>query len=348
MANDTQASSLPPQLALYQIATGHYFSRAIHLAAKLDVAGLLKDGPRGCDELAGATGTHASALRRVLRLLASVGVFDEQADGRFALSPLGTFLRSDVPGNARAGVLLFGGPRGQDSWGDLEYCVRTGEPAYRKRGVTDPFVEMAKDPETAANFDAAMADFTRMIAIAVASAYDFAGLRTVVDVGGGNGALLVGILQAFPHLQGTVFDQPHVVERAAAAIAASGVGDRCRTAGGDFFREVPSGADAYLVKHVIHDWDDERALAILRNVHRALAASAGGKLLLVEGVYPPRVDQSLASRGAAANDVNMLVATGGRQRSAEEFRTLYGAAGFTLTRIVPTPAPVCVIEGVPA
>jgi hypothetical protein len=342
MATDTQTSSLP-QLALYQIATGHYFSRAIYLAAKLDVAGLLKDGPRGSDDLAAATGTNPTALQRVLRLLVSIGVFEEQADGRFALSPLGTFLRPDVPGSARAAVLLFGGPRAQDNWGDLEYCVRTGEPAYRKRGVTDPFAEMAKDPETAANFDAAMADFTRMTAIAVAGSYDFGPLRTVVDVGGGNGTLLVGILKAFPHLRGTVFDQPHVVERAAAAIAASGVGDRCRTAGGDFFREVPSGADAYLVKHVIHDWDDERALTILRNVHRA-----GGKLLIVEGVYPPRIDQSLASRGAAANDVNMLVATGGRQRSEAEFRALYAAAGFTLTRIVPTPAQVCVIEGTPS
>jgi SAM-dependent methyltransferase len=291
-------------------------------------------------------GAHAPSLHRLLRLLASAGVFAEQEDGRFALTPLGETLRADVPGSARSGVMLFGGPRVQEAWGDLEYCVRTGEPAYRKRGIDDPFVEMAKHPEDAAVFDAAMADFTRMIGLAVAAAYDFGAFHTIVDVGGGNGTLLLGILRAFPGLHGIVFDQPHVVARAASAIAASSLADRCRTIGGDFFRDVPGEADAYVLKHVIHDWDDERALAILRNCRRALRAD--GKLLLVEGVYPPRIDQSLESRGAAANDVNMLVNTGGRQRSEAEFRALYAAAGFTLTRIVPTLARVAVIEGVPA
>ena len=280
-----------------------------------------------------------------MRLLASVGVFEEKEDGGFALTALGECLRADVPGSSRAMVLLFAGIGIQDSWKDLEWCVRTGEPAYRKRGAADAFAEMAKDPAQAANFDAAMADFTKMTAVAVASAYDFTPLRTIVAVGGGNGALLLGILKAYAHLQGVVADRPDVVERAKKEIAASGLSARCRAVAIDFFREVPGGADAYVLKHVIHDWDDERARTILANCRRVVPPN--GRLLLVEGVYPPRIDGSPESRGAAANDVNMLVSTGGRQRSEAEFRSLYSAAGFRLTRIVPTPARASVIEGVP-
>ena len=342
----TQSQGVPPQLALYQMSIGHYVSRALHLAAKLGLADLLADGPRHSGELARSTATHPASLNRVMRLLASVGIFDEQDNGSFALTPLGQHLRAGVPGSMRASVMLFAGTRVQDSWKDLEYCVQTGEPAYRRRGVTDPFDDPVRDPEETANFDAAMADFTRLAAVAVAAAYDFAPLRSVVDVGGGNGALLIGILQAHPALRGTVFDRPAAAERARRQIADAGLAERCQAVAGDFFTEVPGGADAYLLKHVIHDWDDARAVTILENCHRAM--SAAGKLLLVEGVYPPRIEQSLESWGAAANDVNMLVCTGGRQRSESEFRALFEAAGFRLTKIVPTPARVSVIEGVRA
>jgi SAM-dependent methyltransferase len=335
-------AAFPPQAALYQLAVGHYVPRALHVAAKLGIADLLAAGPRAAAELARATSTNEGALRRVLRLLVSVGVFDERDDGSFALTELSECLRKDVSGSARSMVLLFAGTRIQEAWAELEYCVQTGEPAYRKRGIDDPFPEMAKDPATTAVFDAAMADFTRLAAIAVAATYDFSSLRTLIDVGGGSGALLIGILSAHPHLHGVVFDQAHAVDRARNEIAGAGLAERCDAVAGDFFRELPRGGDAYLLKHVIHDWDDERALAILRNCHRAMGD--GGRLLVIEGVYPPHVDRSWASRAAAANDVNMLVNTGGRQRSEEEFRALYDAAGFTLTRIVPTPV-VSVIEG---
>jgi hypothetical protein len=343
--NVAQARSLPPQLVLYQMAIGHYVSRALHVAAKLGLADLLNGGPRSYTELAQATATQAAALNRVMRLLASVGVFEEQENGRFALTPLGECLRAEMPGSMRAAVMLFGGARVQDEWRDLEYCVRTGEPAYRRRGVTDPFKDpLRSDPEEAATFDAAMADFTKLAAIAVAAVYDFGPLHSVVDVGGGNGALLIGILRAHPTVRGVVFDRPEAVARANQHIADAGLSDRCRAVSGDFFSEVPPGGAAYMLKHVIHDWDDARALAILRNCHRAMGEN--GTLLIVEGVYPPRIDQSLASRGAAANDVNMLVCTGGRQRSESEFRALFDAAGFRLTKIVPTPVGVSVIEGV--
>jgi hypothetical protein len=335
--------TLPPQMLLYQMATGHYLSRALDLAARLGIADHLKGGARPVGELAQATATHAPSLNRVLRLLASHGVLAEQEDGRFALTPIGECLRTDVPGSAAAMVKLFAGARIQDNWKDLEHCVRTGEPAFRKRGIADPF--STRDPEDAANFDAAMANLTRMIAVAVAAAYDFTRFGTVVDVGGGNAALLIGLLNANPILRGIVFDLPAAAERATKNIAASGLTERCEAIGGDFFDAVPSGGNAYLLKHVIHDWNDERAVAILRNCRRAIPPT--GALLIVEGVYPPRIDASLESRGAAANDVNMLVNTGGRQRSEAEFRSLYEAAGFTLTRIVPTQARVCVIEGAP-
>jgi hypothetical protein len=338
--------TLPPQLMLYQLGIGHYVSRALHLGAKLGIADLLKDGPRAADQLAEATATHAPSLKRALRLLASVGVFEEREDGRFALTPLSECLRADVPGSMRPMVMLFTGPRIQDSWKDLEYCVRTGEPAFRRTSPDgDAFSEMARDPEQAANFDAAMAATAPMNAAAVAAAYDFSAFRTLMDVGGGNGAILTGILQAYPDLNGIVFDQPATAERAREKLGAAGLAARCRAVGGDFFREVPTGADAYLLKHVIHDWNDQKAIAILTNCRRAMPPT--GKLLIVEGVYPPRIDRSLESRGAAANDVNMLVCTGGRQRSEAEFRALFEAAGFQLSRIVPTVARLSVIEGTP-
>jgi hypothetical protein len=191
-----------------------------------------------------------------------------------------------------------------------------------------------------------MSTFTAQTARAVSAAYDFSSFGTVVDVGGGNGALLIGILAAHPTLRGVVFDRPHAAASAKTRIAAAGLAARCEAVAGNFFEAVPASGDAYLLEHVIHDWDDVRAVAILRNCHRAMHAQS--KVLIVEGVYPPRIDQSDLSRGAAANDVNMLVCTGGRQRSEAEFAALYAAAGFRLTRIIPTLARASVIEGVRA
>jgi O-methyltransferase domain/Dimerisation domain len=334
---------LPPPFALFRMVIGYYVSRAIYVAARLGIADLLAEGRRSHDELAKATGAHADSLRRVLRLLASAGVFIEEDDGKFALTPIGACLRSDVPGSMRAAALLFGGIT-QQAWGDLLHSVETGESAFRRVFGMDSFDYMAEHPDEAANFDAAMAGFTKHIAIAVAAAYDFSPFRRIVDVGGGNGALLAGILRANPTLTGIVFELPDVAIRTREQIHKLGLAGRCEIVGGDFFKEVPSGGDAYLLKHVIHDWNDHRATEILRTCRRAMGAEA--KLLLVEGIYPPRIDQSDESRGAAANDVNMLVCTGGRQRSEAEFRTLYDAAGFRLTRIVPTQTPVKMIEGV--
>jgi hypothetical protein len=344
MSTAREPSSLPPGFQLYQMAIGHYVSRALFVAAKLGVADLLASGPRDAATLAKDTGTDEAALARMLRLLASVGVFEVQDDGRFANTGLGEMLREGVPGSSRASVMLFAGVGIQDGWKELEYCVRTGQPAFRKTAPdADPFTQMAADPEAAALFDKAMATFAPQTAAAVAAAYDFSRFKSLVDVGGGNGSLLLGILKANPGLRGIVFDQPHVAERARAKIREAGMSDRCDAVGGSFFESVAPGADAYLLKHVIHDWDDERAAAILRTCRAAMPAH--GVLLIVEGVYPARIERSLECRGAAANDLNMLVCTGGRQRSEAEFRDLYRSAGFRLARIVPTATGICVMEG---
>ena len=336
--------ALPPGMVLYQMAIGHYLSRALALAARLGIADLLAAGPRPAAELAANTDTDAAALRRVLRLLTSVGVFTEDTGGSFALTPLGELLRSDVPGSSRASVLLFAGVGIQDSWKELEYCVRTGQPAFRKHSPdADAFSGM--DAEATRIFDAAMATFAPASAAAMAAAYDFSQFGTVMDVGGGNGAILIGLLGANPGLRGIVFDRAAAAERAREKLAEAGLSARCEVAAGDFFQSVPAGADAYLLKHVIHDWNDEQAAAILQSCHRAM--KPGAKLLVAEGIYPPQIDHSLESRGAAANDVNMLVVSGGRQRSEEEFRALYRAAGFELTKIVPTAARLSLVEGVP-
>jgi hypothetical protein len=326
------------------MAIGHYVSRALCLAAKLGLADLLRDGPRDGRDLAAATQTHAPSLTRLVRLLASVGVFEERGDGTFALAPLGELLRDDVPSSLRALVLLLAGVGIQDCWKDLEYCVRTGHPAfYRTVPGADPYALGARDPEGVELFDRAMATFAAPAAAAVAAAFDFSGFRKVADIGGGTGGQLIGLLNAYPGLSGILFDQPHVAERARRQVAAAGLAGRCEVVAGSFFEEVPRGADAYLIKNVLVDWDDERAGAILKNCRAAMPPH--GQVLIVEDVYPPRIDRSAGSRGAAATDVLMLVCTGGRLRSEAEFGDLLAASGFRLARVVPTALRLCVIQG---
>jgi len=335
--------ALPPPFALFRMASAYYVSRAVHAAAELGIADLMAAGPQDAAALAQATGTHAPSLRRVLRLLAAHGVLVEEPDGRFTLTPIGQCLRSDGPASMRATVRLFGGIT-QQAWGALPHTLRTGEPGFRYLFGMDSFAYLEAHPEEAANFDQAMASFTAHIAAAVAAACDFSPFHTAVDVGGGSGAVVGGVLRANPALRGIVLERPDVAPRAAAHLAALGLADRCSAVAGDFFAAVPEG-DAYLLKHVIHDWDDARATAILAAIRRTAGTAP---VLIVEGVYPPHVAQDDASLRAASNDVNMLVCTGGRQRSEAEFRALYEAAGYALARIIPTQAGVAVIEGVPA
>jgi hypothetical protein len=330
------------------MAMGHFVPRALALAAKLGLADLLKDGPRGAPDLAAATQAHAPSLARLMRLLTSAGVFAELSDGTFTLTPLGEALRADVPGSARALVLLLAGVELQDCWKDLEYCVRTGYPSFRRTapGADSSYALVADSPELTAPFDQAMATFAPWTAAAVAAVIDFSAFGKVVDVGGGNGALLIGLLKACPALTGVVFDQPHAAARARQQVAAAGLADRCEVIAGSFFDGVPGGADTYLISNVLVDWDDERAAVILRNCRAAMPQH--GQVLVLEGIYPARVTPSDECRSAAAIDVLMLLCTGGRQRSETEFRGLLAASGFRLSRVVPTAAGVSVIQGEPA
>lgn len=339
------ATTLPPGHALFRLAMGHFLSRALALAARLGLADLLRAGPRNARDLAAATQTHAPSLARVARLLASAGVFAELSDGTFALTPLGEMLRADVPGSVRELVLLMAGVELQDCWRDLEYCVRTGEPCFRRTApsAASSYALVADSPELTASFDRAMATFAPQTATALAAAVDFSAFGKIVDVGGGNGSLLIGILKAYPRLAGVIFDQPRTAARAREHIAAAGLADRCEVIAGSFFDAIPRGADAYLISNVLVDWDDARAAAILRNCRGAMPSH--GQLLILEEVYPERVTPSDACRSAVDIDVLMLVCTGGRCRTEEDFRSLLAASGFRLSRIVPTATGVSVVQG---
>ena len=326
---------------LLQMMTGYWISQAIYAAAKLGIADLLKDGPKSSDELAQATGMHGRSLYRLLRALASVGVFVESADGRFGLTPLAEYLQSGVPGSMRAFALLQSELQYR-AYGEVLHSVKTGETAFNLVCGQELFPYLTQHPTAATVFDEAMTGYTTQVAAAVAAAYDFSQFGTLVDVGGGHGTLLTAILQANPALHGLLFDLPHVAEDAKKRIAAAGLAERCTIIGGDFFATVPTGGDAYLLKWIIHDWDEERAVVILKHCHRAMAEN--GKLLLIEAVIPsgntPFFHKFI--------DLTMLVIAGGRERTEAEYRTLFEAAGFKLTQIIPTSSEMSVIEGVRA
>jgi hypothetical protein len=329
--------------ALLGLLSGYRISQAISVAARLGLADLVRDGARGSDDLAAATETHAPSLYRLLRVLAAVGVLEEGQGRRFTLGPLGVLLQTDAPGSLRALAVLCGQDPHWRVWGQLLHSVRTGERAFDHLYGQSLFAYLAAHPEDAAVFDQAMQSLTAEVAPAVAAAYDFSGIVTLVDVGGGRGHALVPILRANPGLRAILFDLPHVLPGAAALLAEAGVAERCRLVGGDAFEAVPDGADAYLLKHVIHDWDDARCHTILANCRRAM--DPGGRLLLVERDLPQ--DNRLALP-ALLSDLSMMLQPGGRERTVEEYRALLAGAGFVLTRAVPTPYGESVLEATPA
>ncbi|HXG66725.1 MAG TPA: methyltransferase [Blastocatellia bacterium] len=331
-----------PDVVMLQMISGFWVSRAIYIAAKLGIADLLGERPQTADELAAATETHAPSLYRVLRALASVGVFTMDENNRFALTPVGATLRTDIPGTLRFFAMTELGEEHYPAWGNLMHSVRTGEIAFDNLFGMPVWEFFSKNPENARIFNAAMTTLTEWVEAAILQTYDFSTIGKIVDVGGGHGGFISAILKANPGMKGVLFDQPHVVDGASETIEKAGLADRCEIVGGSFFDAVPEGGDAYILKWIIHDWDDERSIAILRNCRRAMLQT--GRLLLVETVVPPGNEPSFAK----FIDLNMLVMTGGRERTEAEYRALFEAAGFRLTRIVPTPSPMFVIEGVPA
>jgi hypothetical protein len=321
--------------------TGYWVSQMVHVAAKLGLADCLANGPKTADELAASTGTHARSLYRLLRALASVGVFSEDDERRFSQTALSEYLCKDLPGSQWAMAIMMGDEH-YHAWGDLLESVRTGQSAFDRLYGRPIFDYLGERPEQAQVFDAAMTSIHGRETQAVLDAYGLADVGVLADVGGGNGSNLIGVLAQYPRMKGVLFDLPHVVERARSDIEAAGLAGRCEVIGGDFFGAIPVQADAYFLRHIIHDWDDEKAGLILSNIRRAMPE--GARLLVVEHVLPPGDEPSFGK----LLDLNMLLLPGGLERTEAEFRRLFDGAGFRLTRIVPAQGDLSVIEGTPA
>ena len=332
----------PAHAQVIQMASSFWVSRAVYAVARLGIADLLADGPRSAADLAGPTGTHAPSLHRLLRALASLGLFTESRDHRFALTPLGATLKTGAPGAARSTVIALAGQWMWQAWGEFMYSLQTGKTAFEKVWGMPVFDYLGRHPDEAKFFGEAMIGVHGGEPASVAAAYDFTGIRTLVDVGGGTGNLLTTILLAHPHLHGVLFDLPHVVPHAQANFTTAGIADRCKAVGGSFFETAPTGGDAYMLSHVIHDWDEEKCLTILRNCKQAMGNK--GRLLIVEFVLPPGDEP----HPGKILDLVMLTVPGGVERSGEEYGALLAKAGLRLTRIVPTESAVSVVEAVPA
>jgi hypothetical protein len=324
-----------------RLVNGFQVSEAIRVAVVLRVSELLADGPRDLAELAEATECHPDSLYRLLRALASIGVYEELRDRRFRSTPLGEVLESDRPDSLAPWAEHTARPYVRQAWTGLLGSVRTGENAFTSVHGQSVWEYRAKHPDEGALFDAGMVSFAATAAQLVLDAYDFAGFATVVDVGGGHGGLLTAILNRNPAQRGVLFDQEHVVAGAPELLRARGVEDRCRVVAGSFFDTVPAGGDAYVLKSVVHDWEDAEALTILRNCRRAMNEEA--LLLLVER----NLGEANQSPAVKFSDINMLVAPGGRERTEEEYDALLSESGFRRTRTVPTADDVMVIEAAP-
>jgi O-methyltransferase/methyltransferase family protein len=337
--NGTNAG-LPPHVQLIQMATAHWISRIVFVAAKLGLADRLADGARSAEELAGPTGTHAPSLYRLMRGLANLGVLTETAQHRFALTPLGDALKTGAPGAARASVLTIASDWWVRGFGELLYSVQTGKSGFEKSLGLPVFDWLAMHPEDASMFSETMIGFHGAEPPAVAASYDFSSVTTLVDVGGASGNLLATILGHYKGLRGILFDLPHVIRDAPALVETRGVADRVTIQAGSFFDSVPPGGDAYLLSHIIHDWNEEQCLTILANCRRAM--DSRGRLLIVEMVLP----EGDTPHPGKLLDLMMLVGPGGQERTEQEYVDLLGKAGLRLTQVVPTSSAVSVVEAV--
>jgi hypothetical protein len=333
----------PDPAGMMRLLAGSWAARLVHAAAELRLADHLVGEPRDAAFLAVATSAHAPSLARLLRALTAIGVLYEGGDRRYTLTPLGATLRSNAPGSMRAWALLFFSDDQGRAWEALPHAVRTGENAFRHIFDTDLWTRLAARPEAARLFDAAMQNLTQGAYGPLTTLYPFGNFKWIVDVGGGNGGLLFPVLARHSTIRATIFDLPHVAAATRSRIAEIGLSDRCDAVGGDAFVAVPPGADAYVLKGVIHDWEDKEAVAILRTCRVAMSASA--TLLLIERILPERIDpEDVLARGNFLADINMFVNPGGRERTEAEFRELLGLAGLRLKRVISMPIPQAVME----
>lgn len=333
---------------LKQMIAGAWITQGIYVVAQLGIADLLKDGSKSYDELATKTGVDGRSLYRLLRALASVGIFAEGSPGYFELTPLAEGLQSDGCANAKGertdslrGYAIKSGQAWEwQPWGHLLESIKTGKPVFKNIFGMERFDYLATDPDASKIYTQAISSFSDKQDAAIASGYDFSSIHNLVEVGGGNGTLMTSILKANLTMQGILFDLPHVVAQAKPAIEDLRLQDRCQLVGGNFFESVPKGGDAYLLRYIIHDWNDERAIAILKNCYQAMQPNS--KLLLVEMVIPPGNDPFFGK----LLDLQMLVNYGGCERTEAEYQMLLKTAGFSLTKIYPVAPPISLIEAI--
>jgi hypothetical protein len=334
-------AGMPPHVQLIQMGVAIWQARAVYAAAELGLADLLAKGERSTQDLARETGTHVPSLYRLLRALAGCGLVSETAPNRFASTPLGNALCDGAPGAARATILTIAGSWQWKAWDHFLHALRTGESGVQASFGKNLFDFLAGEPVHSARFNEAMVGMHGAVAPAVIAACDFSRFKSVIDVGGGKGALLATILKAYPALRGVLFDLPETGNDAGAYLAAAGLGARCVFQAGDFFEAVPAGHDAYLLAHVLHDWNDDQAIAILRKCREA--TPAGSRLLIVEAVLP---DGDAPHHGKLM-DLLMLTVTGGVERGSDQFANMLTRSGFRLAKIHPTTTHQSVIEAVP-
>jgi hypothetical protein len=336
---DEQQPQQATQL-VFQLATGYIVSTALQLAVQLRIADLLADGPRSTADLARDCSVNEDPLYRVLRALASAGVFEEIESRRFRLNPAAAMLRSDVQGSLYDMARWISSPFHLRVYAEAMHSLKTGEPAAKKATGMDVFEYFSENPELSSIFNNAMTSFSAAVVPAALEAYDFSAIRVLVDVAGGHGGVLTGILERFPSMRGILCDLDHVLAGARKRIASIGMQDHVECVTVDIFAAVPEGGDAYVMKHIIHDWDDERAGTILRNIRKVLPKN--GRVILLESVLAAGNAPDLGK----LIDLEMLMMPGGRERTADEFRALFAANGYELTKIVPTKSPLSVVEAV--
>jgi hypothetical protein len=327
----------PPRAALQQLIGAYRFSQLVYVAAELRIADQLKDGARSIEELARVSGAHPESLYRVLRTLASAGIFDQLEGKRFALNASAEYLRGDAPGSLRAQAVLAG-QLFYSTWGSLLCSIKTGENAFEYTHGMNLWEYCEQNPAVGRVFAAAMSERVFFTAAAVVDAYDFSRFRRIVDVGGGQGVLLAAVLRANLSAQGVLFDQTQVVQSAQEALGAAGVLPRCELVAGDFFDQVPGEGDAYILSAILHDWDDARSAQILKNCRRAMQANQ--TLLIIERV----IESDRPTLQAAEADMIMMVIAGGRQRTRAEHQSLLKGAGFELTNVIATSHQEQIIE----
>jgi hypothetical protein len=332
-----RVKQLAPAHLVFQIATAYWASQTIYVAAKLGVADVLSDGPKPAEDIASATGSDSKSMVRLMRALAALGVLTMDDDECFRLTGIGALLQSGLPGSMRSIILTLGEEHYQ-AWGKLIDSIKLDKPAFDQVYGRPLFDYLAQDSAAAQTFNQGMTDLTSQVALATLLAYDFSGSRVVADIGGGHGVLLDKILSSNPSMTGILFDSKQVIEGAPRHSAGTGSGGRRRNIGGDFFETVPEGADVYILKNVLHDWSDDRAVQILKNCRRAMDAQA--KVLVIEMVLPLMDDPAFGS----LLDLNMLVMSGGRERTKDEYCSLFERSGLRLTRVIPTLAPVSILE----